>query len=88
MRNFENEFQTINTVDQVRADCNSITFINTGTSVAQVNGINLKPAIVAGQNGEQLVSEGNEGEIDKTLYRISFSGAGSNVVQIIRKVYK
>lgn len=88
MRDFENEFQTINTVDQVRSNCNSITFINTGSTVAQVNGINLQPPATIGENGEQLVISGNEGEVDKSIYRISFAGTGDNILQVIRKVYK
>jgi hypothetical protein len=77
---FLEEYQTYNTPSEIRSECNAITFINTGTSNVQINGINLTP-------GQQLISEGNEGEFNATRYRLSFSGAGNEICTVIRKLY-
>jgi hypothetical protein len=77
---FQEETQTYNAPAEIRADCNAITFINTGASNIQINGVNLLP-------GGQLVSPGNEGEINTTRYRLSFSGVGAQVCTVIRKIY-
>jgi len=81
LQQFEETPQTYNAPAEIRSDCNSITFINTGTANVQINGINLVP-------GAQLVSQGNEGEINVSRYRLSFSGAGFQVCTVIRKIYK
>jgi hypothetical protein len=80
MQKFIEEYQTYNTPSEIRSECNAITFINTGTSNVQINGINLTP-------GQQLVSEGNEGEYNATRYRLSFSGVGNEICTVIRKLY-
>jgi hypothetical protein len=77
---FIEEYQTYNTPAEIRSECNAITFINTGTSNVQINGINLTP-------GQQLISEGNEGEFNATRYRLSFSGVGNEICTVIRKLY-
>lgn len=78
---FEETPQTYNAPAEIRSDCNSITFINTGTTNVQINGVNLIP-------GAQLVSQGNEGELNTTRYRLSFSGVGLDICTVIRKTYK
>jgi hypothetical protein len=80
MQKFIEEYQTYNTPSEIRSECNAITFINTGTSNVQINGINLTP-------GQQLISEGNEGEYNATRYRLSFSGVGNEICTVIRKLY-
>ena len=80
LQKFINEFQTYNQPAEIRAECNGITFINTGTANVQINGINLT-------TGQQLVAGANEGEFDSTRYRLSFSGAGTEICTVIRKVY-
>jgi len=80
MQKFIEEYQTYNTPAEIRSECNAITFINTGTSNVQINGINLTP-------GQQLISEGNEGEFNATRYRLSFTGVGNEICQVIRKIY-
>lgn len=80
MQKFIEEYQTYNTPSEIRSECNAITFINTGTSNLQINGINLLP-------GQQLISEGNEGEYNATRYRLSFSGVGNEICTVIRKIY-
>jgi hypothetical protein len=80
MQKFIEEYQTYNTPSEIRSECNAITFINTGTSNVQINGINLTP-------GQQLISEGNENEYNATRYRLSFSGVGNEICTVIRKLY-
>ena len=80
MQKFIEEYQTYNTPSEIRSECNAITFINTGTTNVQINGVNLTP-------GQQLISEGNEGEFNATRYRLSFSGVGNEICQVIRKIY-
>lgn len=80
LQKFIEEYQTYNTPSEIRSECNAITFINTGTSNVQINGINLTP-------GQQLISEGNEGEYNATRYRLSFSGVGNEICTVIRKLY-
>jgi hypothetical protein len=77
---FKEEYQTYNAPAEIRSECNAITFINTGVSNIQINGVNLPP-------GAQLVSPGNEGEINTTRYRLSFTGAGAEICTVIRKIY-
>lgn len=81
LQEYQNEFDTINGPGVIPADCNSITFLNTGTVDLQINGINIAP-------GSQLVITGNQGEIDVTRYRLSFSPGAGNSCTVIRKVYK
>ncbi|NCX93277.1 MAG: hypothetical protein EBX40_01190 [Gammaproteobacteria bacterium] len=80
MQKFIEEYQTYNTPSEIRSECNAITFINTGTSNVQINGINLTP-------GQQLISEGNEGEFNATrrhftIYRYN-NGRTNKRVRII-----
>lgn len=80
LQSFREEYQTYNAPSEIRAECNAITFINTGASNIQINGVNLLP-------GAQLVSTGNEGEFNITRYRLSFSGGGAEICTVIRKIY-
>lgn len=80
LQKFIEEYQTYNTPSEIRSECNAITFINTGTSNLQINGVDLIP-------GAQLISEGNENEYNVTRYRLSFSGGGNEICTVIRKVY-
>ena len=80
LQKFTEEYQTYNQPSEIRSECNAITFINTGSTNVQINGINLLP-------GAQLVSLGNEGEYNVTRYRLSFSGVGNEICTVIRKIY-
>jgi hypothetical protein len=77
---FIEEYQTYNTPAEIRSECNAITFINTGATNLQINGVNLIP-------GAQLISEGNEGEFNATRYRLSFTAGGNEICTVIRKIY-
>ena len=78
---FTEYFQLYNTPQQVRTDCNAITIINTGTATAIIDGLQLVP-------GGQYISPGNENEINRTNYNLRFTGAGTEEVLVIRKIYK
>jgi len=80
MIRFREEFELVNQTKEIRANCNSITIINIGGATAIVNGISIV-------SGNQYYVQGNENEYNETRYRISFSGAGSEEVQVIRKIY-
>lgn len=64
----------------VPSNCNSITFLNLGTNVATVDGIPLS-------TNQSIAFTGNENEINIREYNISFSGAGTNSLAAIRKIY-
>ena len=74
-------FQLYNIPQELRADCNSLTVINTGTSTAIIEGLEILP-------GQQYYAPGNENELNETRYRLSFDNLGTNVVLVIRKIYK
>jgi hypothetical protein len=73
--------ELINNPGILKTACGNFTVINIGTSTAYINGISLL-------TGDQYVVYANEGEINVTNYQLSFDNSGSNVVQVIRKIYK
>lgn len=81
MRTFTEYFQLYNSPQEIRSDCNSLTVINIGTATAILDGLQILP-------GNQYYSPGNEGEVNKTRYRLSFSGGGNEEVLVIRKIYQ
>lgn len=78
---FYEYFQLYNIPQELRADCNELTIVNLGTSVAIIDGLEIA-------NGDQYYSPGNEQETNETRYRLSFDNTGTNVVLAIRKIYK
>ena len=80
MKQYYNEVKIFLTPSNIESNCNAITFINSGTNVAQVNGIYLQP-------NQSLELGGNYCEIDVTKYYCSFSGAGINQLTVIRKLF-
>ena len=81
IKNFYEYIQLYSIPSELRSDCNSITVVNVGTSVAFIDGL----AIAV---GNQYVSQGNENELNTTKYRLSFDNFGDNQVLVIRKIYK
>jgi hypothetical protein len=81
MIKFYEYFQLYNSPQELRSECNSLTVVNTGTATALIDGLTLLP-------GAQYYSPGNESEINMTRYRLSFTGAGTEQVLVIRKIYK
>lgn len=79
---FEVDFYTVDTSQYIGGyDYNSITFINYGTSVAQIESVTLQPS-------QQFEIQGNTGEITNQRFFVNFgtSTTGNNVVAI-RKRY-
>ena len=62
------------------SNCNSITFLNLGTNIANVDGIPL-------QQNQSLAILGNYNEINTKAYDIFFTGVGTNNLAVIRKIY-
>jgi hypothetical protein len=81
LQEFIEYFQLYNLPQELRADCNTLTVVNIGTATALIEGLEVAP-------GAQYVSYGNSEEINRTRYRLSFSGAGTQKVLAIRKIYK
>jgi hypothetical protein len=81
MINCYEKFELINTPSEIISDCNTITVVNTGSTTAIVNGLEIAP-------GAQYYAPGNENEFNTTRYRLSFTGVGTEEVLVIRKIYK
>lgn len=81
MINYYEKFELINTPQEIISDCNSLTVVNTGTTTAILNGLEIA-------SGDQYIILGNENEFNTTRYRLSFSGIGTEQVMLIRKIYK
>lgn len=79
-RNYTVLTQQADVPGQVEPGHNGITFINRGTTKAVVNSVELIP-------NDYLVVGGNYDEIDKTKWQYTFTGAGTNKLIIIRKIY-
>lgn len=70
---------------EIKSDCNSILFVNTGTTNAIVDGLLLNP-------GQQLQISGNECELNVKSYPVAFqalTGESTNIgsVTVIRKFF-
>jgi hypothetical protein len=78
---FYEYFQLYNIPQELRADCNELTIVNLGSSIAIIDGLQLA-------NGDQYYAPGNEQELNTTRYRLSFDNTGTNIVLAIRKIYK
>lgn len=81
MIEFYEKFEIVNTTQEIASDCNSLTVVNIGGATAVLNGLEIP-------SGDQYYAPGNESEFNTTRYRLSFTGVGSNLVLIIRKIYK
>jgi hypothetical protein len=81
MIRFYEYFQIYNQPQEIVSNCNSITVINIGTATAILDGLSLVP-------NAQYISQGNQNEFNESRYRVSFSGVGTEVLLVIRKIYK
>ena len=70
------------TNQKVSSECNDITFLNSGTTNVEVEGILLLP-------NQSLRIQGNIGELDTTEYQINFATLIStgNKLAVLRKLY-
>ena len=66
MRQYTTEFKPYYSPNNIFADCNSITFINTGNVITYINGMPLFP-------NQSITIDGNESEIDTTNYQFWFA---------------
>ena len=65
----------------VKSDCADITFFNSGTSTIILNNsLSIAP-------GTSLSITANVNEIDRTTYNYYFTGAGTNILIVFRKIY-
>ena len=69
MRNYTTEFKPYYQPNNIFADCNNITFINTGNVTAYVNGMPITP-------NQSITIPGNQDEIDTTNYQFWFATTG------------
>jgi hypothetical protein len=78
--NFNEVNQIYNEPQILRSECNDLTVQNIGTATAILNGTTIAP-------GDEYFVPCNLGEKNVTQYRLSFTGAGTEVVNVIRKIY-
>lgn len=80
--NIESEFIAENKILETNGLINAIVFTNRGTYPVYINGEPLA-------TDQSLSNNGQEGEIDKTLYKVRFdtSGGGTSLLHVRRKVY-
>lgn len=70
----------VQTAKQYTLNCIDVTFINSGTSTAFVENLNLPP-------GTSFSIQGNLGELCTESVNISFSAGGTNLLQIVQRSY-
>jgi hypothetical protein len=78
MKRYKIEFSQYSATIKIDSNCNSISFVNAGTIDCTINQFIL-PA------GASLSIDGNENEIDTTVYNINFASVG--LIQVIKKMY-
>lgn len=71
---------------EIDRNCNSISFLNIGTTIATVNGIPLHPGAPGTNNGESFSIPGNAQEIFKGRVDVGFTG-GAGLLLVIQKFY-
>lgn len=79
-KEYSSEFLQVTENLNTKGNCNSITFLNMGSSVATVNGLQL-------QQNQSVSIAGNYGEKDITAYYITFAATGTKQLFVIRKLY-
>ena len=73
-------FIAYNTPQSIPTDCNSIIFINLGTSNAVIENITLAPS-------QSFVIDGNENEETNVTLQINFTGGGQNNLVVVKKIF-
>ena len=73
-------FIAYNTSQSIPTDCNSIIFINLGTSNAVIENITLAPS-------QSFVIDGNENEETNVTLQINFTGGGQNNLVVVKKIF-
>lgn len=81
MQQYKIDILNLNSNGAVRSDCADITFINSGTSTIVINNA------LQLTSGNSITISANKDEIDRTIYNYFFTGAGSNILVVFRKIY-
>jgi len=68
------------TPQSIPTNCNSIIFINLGTTTAIVESVTLAPS-------QSFSIDGNADEYMDAVIQINFSGAGNNNLVVVKKVF-
>ena len=79
-RKYITETKTFTQSSSTDTNCNSLIFVNTGTSNVTIDGLLLTP-------NQSLNITGNENEVNVKVYYFNFSGAGTNALTILFKRY-
>ena len=80
MKHYTPVFIAYNTAQSIPTDCNSIIFINSGTTNAVIENVILAPS-------QSFVIDGNELEFTTVTLQINFTGAGQNNLIVVKKIY-
>jgi len=73
-------FISYNLPQSIPTDCNSIIFINLGTSNAIIENVSLAPS-------QSFVIDGNENEYTDATLQVNFTGGGQNNLVVVKKIY-
>jgi hypothetical protein len=80
MKHYTPVFIAYNTAQSIPTDCNSIIFINSGTTNAVIENVILAPS-------QSFVIDGNELEFTTATLQINFTGAGQNNLIVVKKIF-
>jgi hypothetical protein len=80
MTHYTPVFIAYNTAQSIPTDCNSIIFINSGTTNAVIENVILAPS-------QSFVIDGNELEYTTATLQINFTGAGQNNLVVVKKIF-
>jgi hypothetical protein len=80
MTHYTPVFIAYNTPQSIPTDCNSIIFINSGTTNAIIENVVLAPS-------QSFVIDGNELEFTTVTLQVNFSGAGQNNLIVVKKIF-
>lgn len=86
---YDNLYQTIRANTQVFPNelCNSMTIINLGPTVVNINNVPLNPGTAGTNNGESISFGGNRMEIFNGRTDINFPLNGTGLIVVIQKIY-
>ena len=80
MQKYTPFFISYDTAQSIPTSCNSIIFINLGSTTALIENITLAPT-------QSFAIDGNACEYMDTTLQINFSGIGNNNLVVVKKVF-
>jgi hypothetical protein len=80
MQKYTPFFINYDTPQSIPTNCNSIIFINLGTSTAIIENVTLAPS-------QSFAIDGNAQEFTDATIQINFTGGGNNNLVVIKKVF-